>query len=90
MLNAIVVGLETDYGSEAYVPFEWFFFIFFTCEAAWRVRLQRCEYLSVPKTAFESFGAYMLVFSVWHLDCFSLGISVFSGHSAFGVLLLWL
>ena len=42
-LNAIIMGLETDFGSQYFWPFEWFFFTFFTLEFILRAQQLRCD-----------------------------------------------
>ena len=44
VLNAVIIGLETDCGKTPFVIFEWFFFAFFTLELALRIEQFRLEW----------------------------------------------
>eukprot|EP00928_Gymnodinium_smaydae_P019479 TRINITY_DN1747_c0_g1_i2.p1 TRINITY_DN1747_c0_g1~~TRINITY_DN1747_c0_g1_i2.p1 ORF type:complete len:435 (+),score=76.81 TRINITY_DN1747_c0_g1_i2:109-1413(+) len=66
IMNAIVMGLETDMGESRFLPFEHFFCICYSLEMYVRLRTQGCVgYFSVPSQIFDACLVFVGILSLY-------------------------
>eukprot|EP00747_Dinoflagellata_sp_TGD_P008914 gnl/TRDRNA2_/TRDRNA2_118509_c0_seq3.p1 gnl/TRDRNA2_/TRDRNA2_118509_c0~~gnl/TRDRNA2_/TRDRNA2_118509_c0_seq3.p1 ORF type:complete len:469 (-),score=103.12 gnl/TRDRNA2_/TRDRNA2_118509_c0_seq3:108-1514(-) len=77
VLNAAIIGAETDFGSKQFKGFEWFFFFFFSSELILRINQLRWDWFSDAWNYFDGFLVAVMV-----ADMLLIPLLTHGGHSS--------